>query len=255
MLGGHTLVLTAGPLRQAPLVDRLNRHSAARGNAPDDMVVTCPISWGNREYEFLRQGRSPFPSLFPPTATCTDAEAAAIHYASRARRSNPATRWRSTTWEARPSRSPSWRNTGTGSRSSGRRTARRFGGTDVDEAVFQHVLAQLHWDHVSVLDRSDPLVADLLSRLRRTCVDAKETLSSASETTIPVSLPDLTTSVRLTRAGSSTAWWCQGCATPSSRCMACCTRRTSTGRPSSPPSSWSVAPQCIPLVGDLLQML
>src|SRR6185436_17121026 len=46
---------------------------------------------------------------------------------------------------------------------------------------------------------TDPATATGLARLRRDCVEAKEVLSFSVDTVVPVSLPGVTTSVRLTR--------------------------------------------------------
>ena len=50
------------------------------------------------------------------------------------------------------------------------------------------------------LDPDDPEVTQGVARLRRECVEAKEALSSDVETTLPVALPGLNTSLRITRA-------------------------------------------------------
>ncbi len=73
----------------------------------------------------------------------------------------------------------------------------QLGGIDFDEAVFHHVLATLG-DQITTLDDTPDLTAGL-ARLRRDCVDAKEALSADTETVIPVTLPGLTTSIRLIR--------------------------------------------------------
>jgi actin-like ATPase involved in cell morphogenesis len=74
----------------------------------------------------------------------------------------------------------------------------RLGGVDFDEAVFGHVRDSLG----AALDNVDPEDPDVLSavaRLRRECVEAKEALSSDTEATIPVLLPELRTQTRITR--------------------------------------------------------
>ncbi|MGH3913158.1 MAG: Hsp70 family protein [Pseudonocardiaceae bacterium] len=74
----------------------------------------------------------------------------------------------------------------------------RLGGIDFDEAVFQHV-CQVLSPRLTDLNYQDPVVAGTLLRLREECARAKEALSSDTEAIIPVALPDLHTSVRLTR--------------------------------------------------------
>ena len=62
-----------------------------------------------------------------------------------------------------------------------------LGGVDFDEAVLRHVLSTLH----TTLDPDDPEVTTGLARLRRDCVEAKEALSTDTDTLIPVALPGL----------------------------------------------------------------
>ena len=54
-------------------------------------------------------------------------------------------------------------------------------------------------DDVAALDDTDPATATALARLRRDCVEAKEVLSFSVDTVVPVALPGITRSVRLTR--------------------------------------------------------
>jgi hypothetical protein len=74
----------------------------------------------------------------------------------------------------------------------------QLGGIDFDEAVFRHVLTSLG-PEVADLDDMDPATATALARLRRDCVEAKEVLSFSIDTVVPVALPGITKSVRLTR--------------------------------------------------------
>ena len=74
----------------------------------------------------------------------------------------------------------------------------QLGGIDFDEAVFRHVLTSLG-PEVADLDDTDPATATALARLRRDCVEAKEVLSFSIDTVVPVALPGITRSVRLTR--------------------------------------------------------
>ena len=105
----------------------------------------------------------------------------------------------STTWAAAPSTPPSSHATGRGSAWPGQpEGVEHLGGIDFDEAVFRHVLAALGPD-VAALDDLDPATATGLARLRRDCVEAKEVLSFSVDTVVPVALPGITTSVRLTR--------------------------------------------------------
>ncbi|MET0425454.1 MAG: Hsp70 family protein [Actinoplanes sp.] len=75
----------------------------------------------------------------------------------------------------------------------------QLGGIDFDEAVFGHVVGVLG-SKTDGLDPDDPEVVAALARLRRDCVEAKESLSFDTETMIPVALPGLHTRVRLNRS-------------------------------------------------------
>lgn len=76
----------------------------------------------------------------------------------------------------------------------------RIGGIDFDEALLAHVDESLG-GVLSGLDVDDPATRTGLARLRDECRLAKEALSSDTDVSIPVSLPGLSTEVRVTRAG------------------------------------------------------
>jgi len=75
----------------------------------------------------------------------------------------------------------------------------RLGGIDFDEAVFAHVCNAIG-DGLERLDPDEPAARAAVARLRQECIDAKEALSSDTDTSIPVLLPGLQTEVRLTRS-------------------------------------------------------
>ncbi|HEX6969418.1 MAG TPA: Hsp70 family protein, partial [Micromonosporaceae bacterium] len=75
----------------------------------------------------------------------------------------------------------------------------RLGGIDFDAAVFEHVRRAIG-DKLEELDEEDPAAVAAVARLREECVQAKEALSSDTDVSIPVLLPNLATEVRLTRA-------------------------------------------------------
>ena len=74
----------------------------------------------------------------------------------------------------------------------------RLGGVDFDLAVVAHVDAALD-GQVVALDSADPESRAALARLRADCQAAKEALSVDTDVEIPVQLPGLHTTVRLTR--------------------------------------------------------
>ncbi|MEU4689119.1 Hsp70 family protein [Actinoplanes sp. NPDC023714] len=74
----------------------------------------------------------------------------------------------------------------------------QLGGGDFDEAVYAHVLDAL--GGVDLRAAEDPETAAALARLRRDCVEAKESLSFDTEVTVPVALPGRHTRVRINRS-------------------------------------------------------
>ena len=73
-----------------------------------------------------------------------------------------------------------------------------LGGADLDQALIRLVMTGLRG--VGDLDPDDPAAMIGLARLRRDCVEAKEALSADVDTTIPVTLPALSTTVRVQRS-------------------------------------------------------
>ncbi len=73
-----------------------------------------------------------------------------------------------------------------------------LGGVDFDAAVYNHVVKHLGND-IAELDYDDPAAIKAIARLKRDCVEAKEALSSDTDTVIPVFLPNKQTEVRMTR--------------------------------------------------------
>ena len=75
----------------------------------------------------------------------------------------------------------------------------RLGGIDLDQAVLHHVDQALD-GALAAADATDVEVRNALFRVRLECTRAKEALSDATEVSIPVALPGLSTEVRLTRS-------------------------------------------------------
>jgi actin-like ATPase involved in cell morphogenesis len=171
-----------GRLRQAP---------------PDWVTVTHPANWGPYKLELLEQAVRL--ADLTRVAFRPEPEAAAVQYAADARLG------------AGEVIAVYDLGGGTFDAAVLRRTADGFallgepegieqlGGVDFDEAVFGHVLSTLG-DAVGRLDPDDEEVTAAVSRLRRDCVEAKESLSYDTETMIPVALPGLHTRVRLNRS-------------------------------------------------------
>ncbi len=166
-----------------------------QGAPPDQITVTCPASWG----AFKRR-------LFAETIelaeiseaqVTTEPEAVAVLYAARN--------------TLRPTDVIGVYDLGGGTFDSAvlAKTAAGFqllgtpegidhlGGIDFDEAVFQHTIGMLGDRLTSLLGNNG--TAGGLARLRRDCVEAKEALSTDTETVVPVVLPGFSTSLTLTR--------------------------------------------------------
>ncbi|MEM9616304.1 MAG: Hsp70 family protein [Actinomycetota bacterium] len=176
-----------------------------QGAEPTSMAITHPANWGPYKIDVLRQAGQiadigPFTTLSEPVA-------AAIHYA--------------TTERLGPGETVAVYDLGGGTFDAAvlRRTPGlgpggpavdfdvlgdvegidRLGGIDFDEAVFHHTL---RWCEgaMAELNPQDPAVVQALARLRLECVEAKEALSTDTDVSIPVVLPNLQTEVRLTRS-------------------------------------------------------
>ncbi|WP_241665751.1 Hsp70 family protein [Prescottella subtropica] len=74
-----------------------------------------------------------------------------------------------------------------------------FGGDRIDHLVTRHILGSVA-GKLDGLDTSDPATTAALADLRRRCRDAKESLSTDTETVVAVALPGFETSVRLVRS-------------------------------------------------------
>ncbi|MCO1655737.1 Hsp70 family protein [Pseudonocardia sp. S2-4] len=202
-IGDPVPILVGGsPFSAQALTARLLRRvvdvaTERRGGPPERVTVTHPANWGPFKRDLLGQAVELAGLRGVPTSTCTEPEAAAIAYASRAR-------------VALGERVAVYDLGGgtfdaavlvrgeTGFRLAGPpEGVEHLGGVDFDEAVFRHVLAAAGAD--ADLDDSDPAVLAALTRLRRDCVEAKEVLSSHVDTAVRVALPGIDRSVRLTR--------------------------------------------------------
>jgi molecular chaperone DnaK len=183
--------LTAKVLRW--VVDKVTE---TEGGAPTGVAITYPANWGDYKTDLLRQAITL--ADLDRVDTVTEPEAAAIHYASQERVEQGSViavyDLGGGTFDAAV-----LRKTTTGWDILGEpQGVERLGGVDFDEAVFQHVVATLD-GAVERLDPDDATALAAVARLRFECVDAKEALSTDTEVTIPVLLPNVQTEVRLTR--------------------------------------------------------
>ncbi|WP_210505856.1 Hsp70 family protein [Naasia sp. SYSU D00057] len=196
------IVVGEGTVRPEDLIATMARWvveqaSEREGGAPAGLAVSHPAGWGPYKVQLLRDALER--AGLPDAILLTEPAAAARHYAAQERVAAGTTiavyDLGGGTFDAAILRKEE----------SGRFTLlgrpeglEGIGGRDFDDAVVRHVTTALG-DRLAELDPDDPEMALALARLRRECVEAKETLSYDSEATIPVLLPGLTTQVRLLR--------------------------------------------------------
>ena len=167
------------------------------GGPPDRLALTHPANWGPHRLATLQDAVRE--SGVGPVTMVTEPAAAAVHFASTERADDGDVLL---VYDL---------GGGTFDTAVLRRTATEFallgrpegiarlGGVDFDDGVFQHVRDALGGAGAE-LDPDDPAVVAALARLRRECTEAKEALSTDSETLVDVVLPGVATAVRLTRA-------------------------------------------------------
>jgi molecular chaperone DnaK len=176
------------------VVDAVTRR---QGEPPAGLVLTHPASWSAYKLDVLRQVVQL--AEVGPARWCAEPMAAAAEYASRSR---VAVGERVGMYDLGGGTFDACvlEKTEAGFAMLGpAEGVEHLGGVDFDEAVFEHVRTLLG-DRLASVDLDDPSTVIGLARLRRECVEAKEALSVDVETTVPVALPGLLTSVRLTRS-------------------------------------------------------
>jgi actin-like ATPase involved in cell morphogenesis len=194
------------PLAAHELTARLLRHvvaavTDARGGPPSRIVLTYPANWGPYKRERLEEAvrLAGLPSVSSRLSLRTEPEAAAVRYAGTARVAAGETiavyDLGGGTFDAAV-----LRKTADGFDVLGEpQGVEQLGGIDFDEAVLEHVRSALG-DRLAGLDLEDAAVTEALTRLRRECVEAKESLSFDTEAEIGVALPRLHTRVRIRRS-------------------------------------------------------
>ncbi len=196
------LLLGGVPLSAETLVARLLRSTLEivirrEGRPPDLVALSHPANWGPFKLELFDQVIR-LADLSAPL-TITEPEAAAVHYASL-ERVVPGDRVAVYDLGGGTFDAAVLARTDAGFAILGTpQGIERLGGIDIDQAVVGHVVRALG-PALDALDRTDPAVVAGLAHLQQECVEAKEALSSDTETSIHVSLPGLHHSVRLTRS-------------------------------------------------------
>ncbi len=195
IVGGSPFSVDA--LMTRVLADVVAAVSEREGAAPAAIAVAFPANWGQYKKDLLEQAfrRADLDRV----TTITEPEAAAGYYASQERLEPGDTiavyDLGGGTFDAAVLRS-----TADGFEFLGQPEGiERLGGIDFDEAVYRHVVDSLG-GAIGDLDPADPVAQAAVARLRSECVAAKEALSSDTDVSIPVLLPNVQTEIRLTRA-------------------------------------------------------
>jgi len=174
----------------------VERVTELEGSRPDHVAVCHPANWGPYKRELLDQTVA-LADIGSPTFV-SEPEAAAIHYAST-EHVDPGEIVAVYDLGGGTFDAAVLRKTETGFETLGEpQGVERLGGIDFDAAVFAHV-SNAVGGALDDLDVNDPTVIAAAARLREECIEAKEALSSDTETSIPVLLPNVMTEVRLTR--------------------------------------------------------
>ncbi|MGH9235799.1 MAG: Hsp70 family protein, partial [Acidimicrobiales bacterium] len=201
-IGDPTPIIIGGtPYSADALVAKLLRSvvdqvSEVEGGPPTGIAVSHPANWGSYKLDLLRQAISL--ADLDDVAMVTEPEAAAIHYASL-ERVEPGSIIAVYDLGGGTFDAAVLRKTETGFAILGHPEGiERLGGIDFDAAVFHHVSQALD-GRLAELDENDYAAIAAVGRLREECVEAKEALSSDTDVSIPVLLPNLSTEVRLTR--------------------------------------------------------
>jgi actin-like ATPase involved in cell morphogenesis len=176
----------------------VNAVAGVEGGPPDRIALTHPANWGPFKKDLLDQAVR-LADLAVEVEVLTEPEAAAIFYASH-ERVEPGSviavyDLGGGTFDVAVLRKAEdrWEILGEPE------GIEHLGGIDFDESVFNHVRRALS-DDFEALDVTDPAVLAAVDRVRHDCVEAKEALSSDTDVSIPVLLPNVQTEVRLTRA-------------------------------------------------------
>jgi molecular chaperone DnaK len=203
-LGDTTPIMLGGvPYSAEALMARLLRTvvdevAKREGGPPTAITVSHPANWGPYKTDLLLQAVR-LAGLEEPVSFTTEPEAAAIFY-SQQQRIEPGSIVAVYDLGGGTFDAAVLRKKPVGFEILGRPEGiERLGGIDFDAAVFAHVAGAIG-GKLAELDEDDPSVIAAVARLREEVVQAKEALSSDTDVSIPVLLPNLSTEVRLTRA-------------------------------------------------------
>jgi molecular chaperone DnaK len=203
-MGDTTPILLGGvPQSAEALASRLLRSVvdevvSREGGPASTICVSYPANWGPYKTDLMRQAvRMADPS--GSVTYTTEPEAAAVSYAQQ-QRIEPGAIVAVYDLGGGTFDAAVLRKSDTGFDILGQPEGiERLGGIDFDAAVFNHVRDALG-GKLAELDEDDDAAVTAVARLREECVQAKEALSSDTDTSIPVLLPNVVTEVRLTRS-------------------------------------------------------
>ncbi|MEU4620267.1 Hsp70 family protein [Actinoplanes sp. NPDC023801] len=199
-MGDPVPIIAGGvPFSAQALTAKLLRHvldtvTRQQGAPPADVALTYPAHWGQFKRERLDEAIRL--ADIGPVRLLTEPEAVARRHA-RARRIEPGQTVVVYDLGGGTFDVAVLRREGDGFELLGiPEGVDQLGGADFDAAVFAHMLAAIDGG----VDQSDPETVPALARLRRDCVEAKESLSFDTEVTVPVAVPGRYARVKLSRA-------------------------------------------------------
>ncbi|MGB0114200.1 MAG: Hsp70 family protein [Ilumatobacteraceae bacterium] len=200
LLGGTPI--SADQLSAQLLRSVVDQVALREGGTPDHVAITHPAGWGGYKLELLDQTMRG--AGLDGAITLTEPEAAVLHYAGLDRIPTDATvavfDLGGGTFDAAVIH-----KTESGTEFLGRPDGiERLGGIDFDAAIFAFVSANLD-GAIDELDLTEPTNRSALERLHHECIDAKEALSVDDVADIPVLLPGVQSTVRITRTDFETA--------------------------------------------------
>ena len=204
-LGDTTpLVLGGAPYGAEALMAHLLREvvrivSEREGEAPERVVLTHPANYGPYKLDMMREVARQAGLELERVTFLTEPQAAAISYASR-NRVEPGEVVAVYDFGGGTFDAALVRRSGEGFALIGRPEGMdRFGGIDIDAALVAHV-DQVLGGAISALDPDDVAVQAGVARLRDECRAAKEALSGDTDASVAVSLPNVQTTVPISRA-------------------------------------------------------
>jgi molecular chaperone DnaK len=176
------------------VVDAVNERE---GGPADRVTVSHPANWGQFKRDLLDQSLRL--AGLTDAQTITEPEAAAIYYASN-ERVEAGTIVAVYDLGGGTFDAAVLRKTPGGFEIMGRPEGiEHLGGVDFDQAILARV-DDATGGALRALDPADPANAKAATRLREEIVNAKEALSTDTDASIPVVLPNLQTEIRLTRS-------------------------------------------------------